>query len=93
VAVEVERPTGRAADTDEINLLGWRARDAVDALEAFLDRAVRAGLAEVRVVHGIGSGALRQAVHEFLHGSPYCAAFREADPTTGGAGVTIVELA
>ncbi|HEV3030340.1 MAG TPA: Smr/MutS family protein, partial [Polyangia bacterium] len=90
VAIEVDRPTDAPA---EINLIGQRAREAVDALAAFLDRAVRAGLSEVRVVHGIGSGALRRAVHEFLEGSPYCAAFRESDQAAGGAGVTIAELA
>src|SRR5439155_366734 len=67
-------------------------RQASDALAAFLDRAVRAGLSEVRVVHGIGSGALRRAVHEFLESSPYCAGFRESEPAAGGAGVTIAEL-
>ena len=67
-------------------------RDAIDALAAFLDRAVRAGLSEVRVVHGIGSGALRRAVHEFLASSPYCTTFRESEPAAGGAGVTIAEL-
>ena len=51
-------------------------RDATDALAAFHDRAMRAGLSEVRAVHGIGSGALRRAVHEFLESSPYCTTFR-----------------
>src|SRR5437899_1116395 len=89
VAIEVDRPADAPA---EINLIGQRVRDAIDALAAFLDRAVRAGLSEVRVVHGIGSGALRRAVHEFLESSPYCAGFRESEPAAGGAGVTIAEL-
>ena len=89
VAIEVDRPANAPA---EINLIGQRVRDATDALAAFLDRAVRAGLSEVRVVHGIGSGALRRAVHEFLESSPYCAGFRESEPAAGGAGVTIAEL-
>jgi len=90
VAIEVDRPTDAPA---EINLIGQRVRDAIDALGPFLDRAARAGLSEVRVVHGIGSGALRSAVHEFLASSPYCATFRESEPAAGGAGVTIAELA
>jgi DNA mismatch repair protein MutS2 len=89
VAVAVERPADEGA---EINLVGRRVRDAVDALGAFLDRAVRAGLSEVRVVHGVGSGALRRAVREVLDSSPYCTGHREAAPSAGGAGVTIVEL-
>ena len=90
IAVAVERP---AEIADEINLVGRRAREAIDALAAFLDRAVRAGASEVRVIHGLGSGALRRAVHEFLAESPYCAAYRDAEPSAGGAGVTIAELA
>src|SRR5437016_2007429 len=89
VAIEVDRPADAPA---EINLIGQRVRDATDALAAFLDRAVRAGLSEVRVVHGIGTGALRRAVHEFLASSPYCTTFRESEPAAGGAGVTIAEL-
>ena len=62
-------------------------------LVAHMRRAVAAGaLGEVRVVHGIGTGALRRAVHEFLASSPYCTTFRESEPAAGGAGVTIAEL-
>ena len=89
VAVAVERP---ADVPGEINLIGRRAREAVDALGEYLDRALRAGLAEVRVVHGLGTGALRRAVHEFLATLPYCTNYREAEPGAGGAGVTIAEL-
>jgi DNA mismatch repair protein MutS2 len=90
VAVAVERPANAA---EEINLIGRRTREAIEELAAFLDRAARAGLGEVRVVHGIGSGALRRAIHEYLGSSPYCAAFRDSDPERGGAAVTIAELA
>ena len=90
VAIAVDRPDDLPA---EINLIGRRAREAVEELSRFLDRAARAGVAEVRVVHGVGTGALRRAVHDFLASSPYCAAFREPEPSAGGAGVTIAELA
>jgi DNA mismatch repair protein MutS2 len=89
VVVEVARPVDAP---DEINLIGQRARDAIDALNQFLDRAARAGLAEVRVVHGLGSGALRRAIHELLDSSPYCDDYRDAEPGAGGAGVTIARL-
>jgi DNA mismatch repair protein MutS2 len=81
------------AGEGELVLVGQRARDALDALATFLDRAMRAGLAEVRIVHGFGTGALRRAVREHLDHSPYCSGYRDAEPTAGGAGVTIVELA
>jgi DNA mismatch repair protein MutS2 len=76
----------------EINLVGRRTAEALTALEGFLDRAVRGGLAEVRIVHGYGTGALRRAVHEYLATSPYCASHRDADANAGGGGVTIAEL-
>ena len=89
VAVEVARPADVPA---EINLIGQRTRDAVDALAPFLDRALRAGLAEVRVIHGVGSGALRRAVRELLDTTPYCTGYEDAAPEAGGAGVTIASL-
>lgn len=89
IVVEVTRPE---ESEDEINLIGHRAREAVDALAQFLDRAVRSGLAEVRVIHGLGSGALRRAIHSMLDTSPYCADYRAAEPGAGGAGVTIARL-
>src|SRR5262249_18745818 len=67
-------------------------REALSALGVFLDRAVRAGHSEIRVVHGIGTGALRKAVQEFLATSPYCVKYREAAPQAGGSGVTIAGL-
>src|SRR5438552_835186 len=65
VAIEVDRPADAPA---EINLIGQRVRDATDALAAFLDRAVRAGLSEVRVVHGIGRSGAHPARRPPLRG-------------------------
>lgn len=90
-----ESPTSSGRENDEfreISLLGLRARDAIERLEQFLDRAMRAGATRVRVIHGIGSGALKRAVNEYLRESPYCVSFHEAGPQEGGAGVTVVEL-
>jgi DNA mismatch repair protein MutS2 len=91
IAVRVDRPDADA-EPGEINLIGQRARDALASLSSFLDRAMRAGRSEIRVVHGVGTGALRKAVQEFLATSPYCVKFREAEPRAGGGGVTIAEL-
>jgi DNA mismatch repair protein MutS2 len=76
----------------ELNLIGLRAGEALKKLEEFLDQAYLTNKSEVRVVHGIGSGALRKAVHEYLETSPYCESFREAEPHFGGSGATIVQL-
>jgi DNA mismatch repair protein MutS2 len=77
----------------ELSLLGLRAREAVAQLDAFMDRALRSGHATVRIIHGVGSGALRRAVLDYLADSPYCTSFREGAPAEGGVGVTVVELA
>jgi DNA mismatch repair protein MutS2 len=76
----------------ELNLIGMRTADALRRLEEFLDQAYLTNRAEVRIVHGIGSGALKKAVHEYLSDSPYCAGFHQADPHRGGAGATVVQL-
>jgi DNA mismatch repair protein MutS2 len=92
VVVSVTRPPESDQERGEINLVGQRVREAIDALAAFLDRSVRLGLSEVRVVHGVGTGTLRRAIQEFLAASPYCAKFREEDSSRGGGSVTLVEL-
>ena len=76
----------------ELNLIGMRTADALRKLEEFLDTAFLTNRAEVRIIHGIGSGALRKAVTEYLETSPYCASFRGAEPHHGGAGATIVQM-
>jgi DNA mismatch repair protein MutS2 len=92
-AVEVRIAAAPEDTAQEISLLGLRAREAVALLEDFLDRAVRARYPSVRIVHGIGSGALKRAVESYLSSSPYCAGFRPGAPAEGGAGVTVAELA
>ena len=76
----------------QITLLGLRAKDAISQLERFLDQATRANYPAVRIIHGVGSGALRRAVAAYLSDSPYCRGFRPGEPAEGGTGVTIAEL-
>jgi DNA mismatch repair protein MutS2 len=84
--------TATTSEHGELNLIGMRAAEALRKLEEFLDQAYLTNRSEVRILHGIGSGALKKAVHEYLSASPYCASFRQAEPYQGGAGATIVEL-
>ncbi len=93
VSVEVHVAAAPEGTAQEISLLGLRAREAVSALEDFLDRAARARYPSVRIIHGIGSGALRRAVEDYLSRSPYCEGFHAGAPAEGGAGVTVAELA
>jgi DNA mismatch repair protein MutS2 len=85
-------PAGEESGVGELNVIGLRAREALDRLEGFLDRAVRAGQDTVRIVHGVGSGALRRAIHDHLATSPYCTGFRGGEANEGGAGVTVATL-
>jgi len=76
----------------EINLVGARVQPALVQLDAFLDRATLEGVGVVRIIHGMGTGALRDAVRESLGRSPYVSRFAQADRREGGAGATIAYL-
>ncbi|CAH2031881.1 endonuclease MutS2 [Trichlorobacter ammonificans] len=76
----------------ELNLIGKRVDDALTELEGFIDQAVLAGQRQVRIVHGMGSGALQRAVREFLGRHPQVASFRAGEPHEGRDGATVAEL-
>jgi DNA mismatch repair protein MutS2 len=86
----------RAPETDdllaELNVIGRRADEAVDATDKFLDEAFMNSMNHVRIVHGHGTGALRRAIADLLRGHPHVARFAQAPQDQGGAGATIVEL-
>lgn len=90
VEVRLERDAPEAAP--EISLIGLRAKEAIERLETFLDHAAQARRASVRIIHGVGSGALRRAVADYLSASPYCSSYRAGEPGEGGAGVTVAEI-
>jgi DNA mismatch repair protein MutS2 len=66
--------------------------EALDLTDKFLDDAFLAQMSQVRIVHGHGSGALRQAIADFLSGHPHVARFEAASQAEGGRGVTVVTL-
>ena len=86
----VEGP--ESAASWEINLIGQTVAEAEALLEPFMDRAVFAGLGQVRIIHGIGTGRLRAAVRDWLKRCPAAASWEEAPPSGGGHGVTLVTL-
>jgi DNA mismatch repair protein MutS2 len=75
-----------------IDLRGERVEDARRRVQHFLDDAVAAGLDSVEILHGKGTGALRNAVHDLLAERPDIDNFRKAPLEEGGAGVTKVDL-
>jgi DNA mismatch repair protein MutS2 len=76
----------------EVDLRGLMAEDALDKMERYLEQAFLSGLPFVRIIHGKGTGRLRQAVREALRGHEYVNAFEEGGSTEGGEGVTVAKL-
>lgn len=73
----------------EINLIGMTVDEAIAHLDKYLDDAYIAHLPSVRIVHGKGTGALRNAVQAHLKAQHYVKSYRLGEPGEGGAGVTI----
>ena len=77
----------------ELNLRGKLVDEGLDELERYLERAYSAGLLFVRIVHGKGTGRMRDAVRNALKESSYVASFEEPKDNEGGAGVTVAKMA
>ena len=82
----------REARSDEIDLHGLIVDEALFKVDRFLNDAFVAGMLQVRIVHGKGTGTLRQAVREMLKNHPLVESFRAGDVYEGGGGATVVEL-
>jgi DNA mismatch repair protein MutS2 len=76
----------------EVHLLGLRAEEVAGRLQPALDAAVQAGLPSLRIVHGKGTGVLREVVAELLDEDPRVVAYRPGRVGEGGGGVTVAEL-
>jgi DNA mismatch repair protein MutS2 len=77
----------------ELDLRGQTVEQALLELDRRLDAAFMAMLPYVRVIHGKGTGRLRQAVRQALRGNPYVASFEAGGRREGGEGVTVIKLA
>jgi DNA-nicking Smr family endonuclease len=78
--------------TGELDLHTFRPNEVASLLEDYFAECVRVGIFSVRVVHGKGTGALRETVHALLRRSPRVTGFRLGDETSGSWGATIVTL-
>jgi DNA mismatch repair protein MutS2 len=76
----------------EVDLRGLMSEDALDKMERYMEQAYLAGLPFVRIIHGKGTGKLRQAVREALRGHEYVKSFEEGGDKEGGEGVTVAKL-
>lgn len=89
------RDVGLQAATEvatEVHLRAMRADEALVKLDQYLDEARMAGLTTIRIVHGKGTGALRELVHRYLREQKDVLRFRLGQDGEGGHGVTIAEL-
>ncbi len=82
----------KANISQEIDLRGYMALEAIDKLDKYLDDAYISGISPVTIIHGKGTGALRSAIHEYLRTNPRVKKFRIGQYGEGESGVTIVEL-
>jgi DNA mismatch repair protein MutS2 len=76
----------------ELDLRGFTVEEALTELERRLDAAFLAGMPFIRVIHGKGTGRLRQAVRQALKDAPYVKSFQTGHPGEGGDGVTVVKI-
>lgn len=91
--VQVLRQVAPATEAKtELNVIGCTVLDAVQEVDAFLDRAALAGLEEVRIIHGMGTGRLREGIRRHLRGHAHVASFRGGAYGEGEGGVTVVTL-
>lgn len=77
----------------EVSVRGLTVEEALRRVDLWLDRLLRAGFTSGRIIHGRGTGTLRQAIHAHLRTLPFVRDFHLAPPAEGGDGVTVVELA
>ncbi len=78
--------------TGELDLHTFRPQDIASLLESYLTECTQAGRRDVRIIHGKGTGTLRETVHKWLRHSPQVAGFRLGDARSGGWGATLVTL-
>ena len=78
--------------TDELDLHTFQPRDCADLVGEYLRAAHEAGFANVRIIHGKGTGTLRRTVHSVLERHALVKSFRLADERSGSWGATLVEL-
>ena len=90
--MDIDSRSQKRRCSDEIDLHGLDAEEALFRLDLYLNEAFIAGLPWVRVVHGTGLGTLRHVARELLIDHPLVRSFRPGEPAEGGVGVTMVEL-
>jgi len=94
----VSRLTREAIDNrklkfkQDIDVRGMRGTEAINAVMYFIDDAILVGMTRIRILHGTGTGVLRQMIHQYLETIPNVISFHDEHVQFGGAGITVVDL-
>ena len=98
LAVQTSRITSSTIEDRKLNfhqdldVRGMRGDEAVDTVMHFIDDAILVGMSRVRILHGTGSGILRQIIRQYLNTVPNVLKARDEHVQFGGAGITVVDL-
>ena len=76
----------------DLDVRGMRGDDAINAVTYFIDDAILVGMSRVRILHGTGTGILRQLIRQYLQTIPNVADFHDEHVQFGGAGITVIDL-
>ncbi|MGA2444009.1 MAG: Smr/MutS family protein [Opitutaceae bacterium] len=85
-------PPVRIPITGELDLHTFPPAEVASLIDEYFQECRKRGLTEVRIIHGKGTGTLRETVHALLRRSPLVASFRLGNETSGGWGATLVRL-
>ena len=88
----VKTAIGKKKSSLELDLRGKRADEVEPKLDVYLNDAFVSGFSQVRIIHGVGTGTVKQIVRYFIKGHPLVKSFGPAGSRDGGSGVTIVQL-
>jgi DNA mismatch repair protein MutS2 len=90
-ARHIPYPVSRASQR-EINLIGYRVVDALPLVDKMIDRAMVEGDVSLKIIHGYGTGKLKEAIREHLKGFSCVKRISGADSQSGGEAITVVDL-
>jgi len=82
----------RSGFKQQLDVRGMRADEALQAVMYYMDDAILLSISQVRILHGTGTGALRQAIRQYLSTLPGVADFHDEHVQFGGAGITVVDI-
>ena len=90
--VSVDISSRKLAFKDNIDIRGMRAQEAMEVVQDFIDDAIMVGIGSVTILHGKGTGALKEEVRRYLRYIPQVASATDDHPDRGGAGITLVKF-